>query len=65
MRISVAPLDEAEISNDIDGDGSQSIAIEVNVRSDFAGAANGYFSAPYIYPLNTEFLYSGGWNCRS
>lgn len=57
-RISVAPLDEAEISSDIDGDGSQSIAIEVNVLTDFVGAAKGYFSAPYIYPLNTEFLHT-------
>lgn len=57
-QISVRNIDERIVGVDLDGDGALAIAERITRLDDFVGAAQGYFSRPHLYPLDTEFLHS-------
>lgn len=56
--VSARDVDENAVGEDLDGDGRLGIAREIRRVSRFVGEAKPYFTLPYLYPLDTEFLHS-------
>jgi hypothetical protein len=57
-RISVAPLDEKALGQDLNGDGVFGLITEITRTKEYVGAAKPELKLPYLYPMNTEFLHS-------
>lgn len=57
-RVTLPPVDEAEIGVDIDGDGTLGTATEILRRDTYLGAASDVALVRMMYPLGTEFLHS-------
>lgn len=56
--ITVRDIDERAFGEDLDGDRRLGIIQRITKMDDFVGAAKGWFSLPYAFPLDTEFLHS-------
>jgi hypothetical protein len=56
--VSVRAVDEHAVGEDLDGDGRLGTASEIRLVSRFVGEAKPFFTLPYLYPLDTEFLHS-------
>lgn len=56
--ITVNAIDERDVARDLNEDGILSVISEITQVDDYVGAAQGYYSPPSVYPLNTEFLHT-------
>lgn len=56
--ISVRDVDEEVFGVDLDGDGKLGVIDRITRTGDFVGAARGWYSLPFAFPLDTEFLHS-------
>jgi len=58
VEITVRGVDERTLGEDLDGDGRLGPIERIAGSHEFVGAAKGWYSLPYTYPLDTEFLHS-------
>lgn len=56
--ITVPPVDEREVGEDLNGDGRLEVVDRITLTQRFVGAAHKHFTSPHVYPLDTEFLHS-------
>lgn len=56
--VTVPPVDEAAIGDDLDGNGKFTIVTRITRVGHFVGAAHDHYTSPHLYPLDTEFLHS-------
>jgi hypothetical protein len=56
--VSVLPVDEAAVGEDLDGDGQLRVVERITFLSRFVGRAFDHLTIPQLYPLDTEFLHS-------
>lgn len=57
-RISTLPVDEGQVSVDLNGDGELGIVTEITRVDRWVGAAADWFNDSYLYPQGTEFLHT-------
>lgn len=57
-EVSVGPVDERLLGDDVDGDGQLGIATKAVQRGHWVGAAHDYLFYAGLYPLDTEFLHT-------
>lgn len=56
--ISLPPVDETEIGEDLNGDGELTSITQISRIDRFVGAAQSLFNDNYLYPQGTEFLHT-------
>ncbi len=57
-HVTVPPVDERAVGEDLDGNGRLSVTERITLTSRFVGAAREHYTTPHVYPLDTEFLHT-------